>query len=113
VSLCVFCSGQHFNDECDKCKELNDRKQQLLAQGRCFLCLKPGHMFRDCTFTQKNGCYYCGKQRHHNWAICPQKFGTNAQLTKEDVVVSSSANSVKETQAHKEEDSSGQVHGLS
>jgi len=90
VSPCVFYRGQHFNDECDKYKELNDRKQQLLAQGRCFLCLKPGHMFRDCTFTQKSGCYYCGKQRHHNWAICPEKFGTNTQLTKENVVASSS-----------------------
>jgi len=112
VSPCVFCRGQHFNDEYDKYKELNDHKQQLqavLAQGRCFLCLKPGHMFRDCTFTQKNGCYYCGKQRHHYWAICPQKFWTNAQLTKENVVVFSSANRVKETQTHKEEDSSGQV----
>jgi len=78
VSPCVFCRGQHFNDEYDKYKELNDHRQQLLAQGRCFLCLKPGHMFRDCTFTQKNGCYYYGKQRHHNRAICPEKFGTNA-----------------------------------
>ena len=53
VSPCVFCRGQHFNNECDKYKELNDRKKQLLSQGRCFLCLKPGNMFRDCTFSQK------------------------------------------------------------
>ena len=36
-------------------------------------------MFRDCSFVQKSGCYYCGKRRHHNRAICPQRFGNSAQ----------------------------------
>ena len=76
---CVFCQGEHFNDECDQYRELSDRKQQLLSQGRCFLCLKTGHVFRDCSFVQKSGCYYCGKRRHHNRAICPQRFGNSAQ----------------------------------
>ena len=35
--------------------------------------------FRDCSFVQKSGCYYCGKRRHHNQAICRQKFGNLAQ----------------------------------
>ena len=56
LNPCVFCKGEHFNDECDQYVELNDRKQQLLSQGRYFLCLKPGHVSRDCTFAQKNGC---------------------------------------------------------
>ena len=54
-------------------------KQHLRSQGRCFLCLKTGHIFRDCTLNPKNGCYYCGKKRHHNQAICPQKFGNPPQ----------------------------------
>ena len=76
---CVFCQGEHFNDECDQYRELSDRKQRLLSQGRCFLCLKTGHVFRDCSFVQKSGCYYCGKRRHHNRAICPLRFGNLAQ----------------------------------
>ena len=76
---CVFCQGEHFNDECDQYRELPDRKQRLLSQGQCFLCLKTDHVFRDCSFVQKSGCYYCGKKRHHNRAICPQRFGNSAQ----------------------------------
>ena len=75
INPCVFCQGGHFNDECDQYKELADRKQQLLSQGCSFLFLKTGHIFRDCTLNPKNGCYYCGRKRHHNRAICPQKFG--------------------------------------
>ena len=37
LNPCVFCQGGHFNNECDQYKELADRKQQLLSQGRCFL----------------------------------------------------------------------------
>ena len=51
-------------------KELDDRKQQLLSQGCCFLCLKTGCIFRDCTLNPKKGCYYCGRKRHHNWYSC-------------------------------------------
>ena len=79
LNPCVFCQGSHFNDECDQYKELADRKQHLRSQGLCFLCLKTGHIFRDCTLNPKNGCYYCGKKRHHNRAICPQKFGNPPQ----------------------------------
>ena len=36
LNPCVFCQGDHFNDECDRYKELADHKQRLLSQGRCF-----------------------------------------------------------------------------
>ena len=35
---CVFCKGDHYNDECKKFKTLSERKQRLITQGRCFLC---------------------------------------------------------------------------
>ena len=75
LNPCVLCQGGHFNDEGDQYKELADSKQQLLSQGRCFLCLKTGNIFRDCTLNPKNGYYYCRRKKHHNQAICPQKFG--------------------------------------
>jgi len=69
---CVFCQGEHFNDECDQYKVLTDHKQRLLSLGRCFLCFKIAHTFRDCPLIQKSSCYYCGKRGHHNQAICPK-----------------------------------------
>ena len=72
---CLFCQGQHFNDECEQYKLLADRKQRLLSLGRCFLCFKTGHTFRECPLIQRSVCYYCGKRGHHNRAICPEKFG--------------------------------------
>ena len=72
---CIFCKGDHFNDECESFKSLTERKQKLLTQGRCFLCFKAGHTFKDCPSIQRYSCHYCGKRGHHNWAVCPQKFG--------------------------------------
>ena len=72
---CVFCQGQHFNDECVQYKLLADRKQRLLSFDRCFLCFKTGHTFRECPLIQKSVCYYCRKKGHHNRAIRPEKFG--------------------------------------
>ena len=72
---CVFCQGQHFNDECEQYKLLADCKQRLSSFGRCFLCFKTGHTFRECPLIQKSVCYYCRKRGHHNRAICPEKFG--------------------------------------
>ena len=72
---CVFCKGDHYNDECDRVKTLVERKQKLINQGRCFLCFRVGHTFAGCSSPQRSGCFYCGKKQHHNRAICPQKFG--------------------------------------
>ena len=71
----MFCQGKHFNDECEQCKLLADRKQMLLSFGQCFLCFTTGHTFRECPLIQKSVCYYCRKKGHHNQAICPEKFG--------------------------------------
>ena len=95
--ICVFCKAEHFSDECDQCKELSDHKKKFLSQGRCFLCLKTGHTVRDCTSSQRNGCYYCGKQRYHNRAICPVKFGSDpvSNQQKNENIVTSSENNKK------------------
>jgi len=71
---CAFCQGEHFNNECDQYKVLTERKQRLLSLGRCFLCFKIGHTFKDCLLIQKSSCYYCGKKGHHNRAICLRNF---------------------------------------
>ena len=87
---CLFCQGQHFNDECEQYKLLADRKQRLLSLGQCFLCFKTGHTFRECPLIQRSVCYYCGKRGHHNQAICPEKFGDKHEKERvEKVLVTS------------------------
>ena len=46
----------------------------LNQQRRCFICLKVGHVSKDCPSSQKKSCYYCGKKDSHNRCLCPQKF---------------------------------------
>ena len=68
---CIFCKGGHFNDMCDK---YITRKQKLNQQRRCFICLKVGHISKDCPSSQKKSCCYCGRKGFHNRCLCPQKF---------------------------------------
>ena len=58
----------------------------MITQGRCFLCFKVEHTFKDCPSNQRQSCYYCRKQGHHNRAICPQKFGNQSEVKSGDVV---------------------------
>ena len=37
---CVYCKGGHFRDRCDRYVTADSRKDQLVNQGRCFICLK-------------------------------------------------------------------------
>jgi len=96
----VFCQGEHFNDECDQYKVLTERKQRLLSLGRCFLCFKIGHTFRDCPLIQKSSCYYCGKRGHHNRAICPKKFENKPEEKTENSGNLLDSNNVSADQVH-------------
>ena len=61
--LCIFCKGNHFNDMCDKFTTLTERKQILSQQRRCFICLKVGHVLKDCPTSQKKVCCHCGIEK--------------------------------------------------
>ena len=71
---CIFCRGEHYNDECDRVTTASERKQRLSQQRRCFICLRPGHILKDCPSLQKQPCKYCGKRGQHNRCLCPEKF---------------------------------------
>ena len=53
---CIFCKGEHYNDECDRIATALERKQKLSQQRRCFICLKQGHVMKDCSSLQKLPC---------------------------------------------------------
>ncbi|KAL5496661.1 hypothetical protein EMCRGX_G012994 [Ephydatia muelleri] len=45
---CCYCSGTHQSQQCESVSSIEQRKQLLRQTGRCFVCLKRGHLGRDC-----------------------------------------------------------------
>lgn len=41
---CIFCSDDHYNDECDVYRSLVDCKQKLQMEDCCFVCVKVAHI---------------------------------------------------------------------
>ncbi|XP_068738177.1 uncharacterized protein [Montipora capricornis] len=58
---CSFCNQNHQSSKCNE-----SRKQVLRKKGRCYLCLKSGHLSRNCKSPVK--CFKC--QGAHHVAIC-------------------------------------------
>ena len=50
---CVFCSEDHFSDQCKKFVSVSERKRASGARGRCFRCLKKGHPASRCEHQKK------------------------------------------------------------
>ena len=57
--ICIYCSGQHWSNECQTFPAVTARKEKI--KGHCFNCLKQGHQQKNCTV--KKACVYC-KQRN-------------------------------------------------
>lgn len=70
---CVFCGLNHWADECQKYKTVQQRKNQLT--GRCFVCLSSNHFFRECQ--SERACFYCKQKKSHHLSLCPRKFQTS------------------------------------
>ena len=60
--VCVFCSQHHPASQCKTVTDIRRRKESLMKSGRCFVCLRRGHIGRDCRST--TGCTGCGKKHH-------------------------------------------------
>jgi len=63
---CCYCSKLHPPSNCDIVPQIEARKQLLRRSGRCYCCLKQGHLSRDCR--SRIRCRTCGG-RHHP-SIC-------------------------------------------
>ena len=61
--VCVYCKGRHSPDKCNIITDYSARKNILRQQARCFLCLKSGHVLRNCRNTSYK-CLNC-HGRHH------------------------------------------------
>ena len=63
---CVFCQLEHPSWKCTVITDVKGRKSILRNKGRCFLCLKYGHVVRTCRSNTQ--CFKC-RSRHHA-SIC-------------------------------------------
>lgn len=69
TNKCIFCSQDHFNDECPTYCTVQERKSKL--GNRCYNCFIDGHRANKCRAKRK--CRHCNKFGIHNRALCPVK----------------------------------------
>ena len=67
---CAYCEKNHWSDECQLYKMVDQRKTRI--RGRCFICLSDKHLFRNCH--SEKACFYCKRKGNHDSSLCPQKF---------------------------------------
>ena len=67
---CLFCKQGHYPADCQIVTNLNERRNILKKLGRCFNCMRKGHVSRQCDTSIK--CNFC-KDKHHA-ALCLKKF---------------------------------------
>ena len=63
---CSFCNQNHQSSKCNVVTSTESRKEVLKKKGKCFLCLKQGHLARSCQAHMK--CLKC--EGAHHVAIC-------------------------------------------
>ena len=63
---CAFCANEHYSRNCEVVTDHNARREILRKKGKCYICLRSGHLARDCR--SQIYCYKC-KGRHHT-TIC-------------------------------------------
>ena len=63
---CCYCQQGHSSNNCRSVTNIEERKKILRRTGRCYVCLRRGHVSRTCRSTTR--CYKC-KGKHHS-SIC-------------------------------------------
>ena len=59
---CCYCRQGHSSNSCTSVTDIEERKAILRRAGRCYICLRRGHVSKSCRSLSK--CYKC-KGRHH------------------------------------------------
>ena len=69
---CSYCQQNHPSNSCNVVSQPQDRKSLLQKSGRCFNCLRRGHISRDCH--SRATCTACGGK--HHISICIKNTGS-------------------------------------
>ena len=72
---CYYCDQDRWSDECKQFADIKTRKGK--AKGCCFICLKKGHLLKDCK--SKKPCVYCKKSGNHHQSLGPKQFGSTEE----------------------------------
>jgi hypothetical protein len=64
--VCCYCQQSHPLIDCPPVSDHSSCRQIVRTSGRCFNCLRKGHVSRDCRTS--NRCCKCKKKHHSN--IC-------------------------------------------
>ena len=63
---CAFCRGKHEHHDCKEVTSIAERKQLIRKYGRCFICIRKGHIATNCKSN-----YTCGiRGGSHHRSIC-------------------------------------------
>ena len=54
---CCYCNQLHYSNVCRTVESIEERKRILREKGRCYICLKRGHISRQCP--SKMRCFQC------------------------------------------------------
>ncbi|XP_011408774.2 PREDICTED: uncharacterized protein LOC105315733, partial [Amphimedon queenslandica] len=69
ITHCCYCDEEHAPESCTKVDKIDKRKSILRDSGRCFICLRRGHISRNCRSSIK--CSLCSNK--HHTSICMNK----------------------------------------
>ena len=75
--VCCYCGQPHDPDSCRVVTSSESRRQILQKSGRCVVCLRKGHVGRNC----RSSYEYCQVQWETPLHICAKTF-TNASPTR-------------------------------
>ena len=59
---CSYCRRDHPSSKCNVITDINSRKAILRNKAKCFICLKSGHIARNCNSRMR--CFKCRNRRH-------------------------------------------------
>ena len=86
---CVFCNKKHASHLCETVTEVRSRLSILRRKGRCFICLRSGHISAKCEIKYK--CAVC-KERH-NISICEKRVAKQSDNDENDSDLSDAGDS--------------------
>ncbi|XP_064470062.1 uncharacterized protein LOC135384806 [Ornithodoros turicata] len=95
TTKCIFCeSNEHTLENCDAPISIQEKKEKLKSQMRCFRCGRQYHRSRDCRNASRLRCLKCG--RRHLTVMCdpinqPTSVESSALATSASLSTASSA----------------------
>ena len=76
---CTYCKQSHPSNSCKMVTNPAARKNILMKQGRCFVCLRKDHLSKNCP--SKHECFKCKGKHHISICLSNGNNGTNMSRT--------------------------------